>query len=137
MKSFKANQEPSSETLTKALRIFVVENHRDTLDSLKTYLESLGHIVVTAGSMNEALEKLLISKPEMLICDIGLPDGTGWELLKRANLPPHVFAVAMSGFGMSADGLRSRDVGFRHHLLKPFDLDEFDRILNEAVAAAD
>jgi CheY-like chemotaxis protein len=118
----------------KHLRIVVVENHPDTLLSLRLYFEDLGHTVVTARNVAEALEVLPGSDCEFLICDIGLPDGTGWDLLERANLPSHVFTVAMSGFGMNADSQRSRAAGYRHHLLKPFRAGELDRILDEAVA---
>ena len=68
----------------------------------------------------------------MLISDIGLPDGTGWELLQRLQLPHPIYAIAMSGFGMNADQARSRAAGFRHHLLKPFPLNELDGLLEEA-----
>ncbi len=58
----------------------------------------------------------------MLISDIGLPDGDGWELLRQvqAQSARPLFAVAMSGFGLNADHVRSKDAGYRHHLLKPF-----------------
>ena len=58
-------------------------------------------------------------------------DGT---CMARAHLPDDVFAVAMSGFGMNADSERSRQAGFRHHLLKPFKTEELDKILEEAAA---
>ena len=71
---------------------------------------------------------------DVLISDIGLPDGSGWELLPqaqaRSNRP--IFAIAMSGFGLSADHERSRQAGFRHHLLKPFRPDELNGMLQEA-----
>jgi CheY-like chemotaxis protein len=114
------------------LRIFVVENHVDTLDSLRLYLEDLGHVVTFARNMTDALEKLPDSHCQMLISDIGLPDGTGWQLLQKARLSPEIFTVAMSGFGLNADGARSRAAGFRHHLLKPFKTSELDRVLQEA-----
>jgi CheY-like chemotaxis protein len=120
-----------------SLRIFVVENHPDTLLSLRLYLEDLDHTVFTARSVAEALEKLPAANCQLLICDVGLPDGTGWDLLARAKLSPRVFAVAMSGFGMNADSRRSRDAGYRHHLLKPFKTDEIDKILTEAQETAD
>jgi CheY-like chemotaxis protein len=118
----------------KSLRILVVENHPDTLIALQLYLEDLGHAVFTAGNIAEALAQFPVVRCDVLISDIGLPDGTGWELLDRAGPMPHTFAIAMSGFGMNADSDRSRAAGFRHHLLKPFKPDELDRILWEAAA---
>jgi CheY-like chemotaxis protein len=114
------------------LRIFVVENHADTLKYLSLYLEQMGHTVLSAASMHEALGALPSARCDVLITDIGLPDGDGWELLKRAHLPSTVYAIAMSGFGMNADRAKSKAAGFRHHILKPFVPDDLDSMLEEA-----
>jgi two-component system CheB/CheR fusion protein len=116
----------------KSLRILVVENHPDTLESLKLYLEDCGHVVTTAMTVAQAAALLPELPCDMLICDIGLPDGTGWDLMNQIRPPHRVFAIAMSGFGMNADSSRSRAAGFRHHLLKPFKAAELDRMLAEA-----
>jgi CheY-like chemotaxis protein len=116
------------------LQIFIVENHEDTLKYLRMYLETLGHIVASATSMAEALEKIPQQKIDLLLSDIGLPDGSGWELLEKLPASPALFSVAMSGFGMNADRARSRTAGYRHHLIKPFMPDELDSILAEASA---
>jgi CheY-like chemotaxis protein len=121
---------------SSSLRVFVVENHADTLLSLQLYLEDLGHTVSTAGNVAEALAGLPASHCQVLICDIGLPDGTGWDLLTRAHLSQDIFTVAMSGFGMNADSQRSRAAGYRHHLIKPFKTEEIDKVLEEASALA-
>ncbi|HVK59165.1 MAG TPA: response regulator [Candidatus Kapabacteria bacterium] len=117
---------------TIPLKVFVVENHPDTLQTLKTYLEDMGHDVTTASTITQALNVLPGINCDLLLCDIGLPDGFGWELMQK--LPTKVFSVAMSGFGMNADSARSHEVGFRHHLLKPFKAAELDRIVDEAAA---
>ena len=114
------------------LRIFVVENHPDTLESLQIYLEESGHTVESAGTVADALAALPSANCDVLISDIGLPDGTGWELLQSLQLSRPIYAVAMSGFGMNADHARSRAAGFRHHVLKPFPLRELDALLEEA-----
>ena len=121
-------------TPNPSLTVFVVENHEDTLTALRYYLEDFGHHVETAQSVAEALEKLPNSRLQVLICDIGLPDGTGWELLARANLAPTVFAIATSGFGLTADSEKSIKAGFRYHLLKPFASEELEKVLAEAVS---
>jgi CheY-like chemotaxis protein len=72
---------------TRPLRIFVVDDHVDTLKWLKLYLESLDHTVLTAQTVTEALAELPSANCEVLISDIGLADGTGWELLEKARLP--------------------------------------------------
>lgn len=121
---------PASEP--SALRIFLVENHADTLKWLTLYLEQMGHHVTSAQSVSGALETLPTGAWDVFISDIGLPDGDGWELLQQANLPDDVYTIAMSGFGMNADRLRSKSVGYRHHMLKPFNPDELDGLLEEA-----
>jgi CheY-like chemotaxis protein len=120
----------------RPLRVFVVENHADTLKWLSRYLEAMGHTVASARTMAEALERLPKAVYDVLISDIGLPDGDGWELLRNVRLPHPVYAIAMSGFGMSADRLKSKAAGFRHHLLKPFVPDELDAALEEAAREA-
>ena len=117
-----------------ALRVFIVENHPDTLKYLQMYLEMMGHTVLTARTMGEALKALPCAECDALISDIGLPDGDGWELLRRVgtNLPRPLYAIAMSGFGLNADHVRSHEAGYRHHLLKPFKPAELDSMLVEA-----
>jgi two-component system CheB/CheR fusion protein len=119
-------------TLMRSMRILVVENHADTLRWLTLYLEVLGHTVTTAQTLTEAKAALSGSDCDVLISDIGLPDGTGWELLEQAQLSRPIFAIAMSGFGMNADNTRSRKAGYHHHLLKPFKVAELDKMLKEA-----
>jgi CheY-like chemotaxis protein len=116
------------------LRILVVENHGDTLKYLRLYLEHLKHVVESARTMSEALAVLAREKFDVLISDIGLPDGDGWELLRRAGALKPSYAIAMSGFGMNSDRTKSREAGYRNHLLKPFMPDDLDESLKEAVA---
>jgi len=121
-----------STTSTRPLAILVVENHPDTLKYLSVYLEQLGHTVRCATTMAEALEKLAAAPSDMLISDIGLPDGDGWQLIERAQSATPIYAIAMSGFGMGSDQSRSKAAGYRHHLLKPFTPDQLDQYLQEA-----
>jgi Response regulator containing CheY-like receiver, AAA-type ATPase, and DNA-binding domains len=102
-----------------SLRIFVVEDHKDTLDALRKYLEQSGHIVLSASSKAEALKQIPMADCHVLISDIGLPDGNGWELMQELeNFSPR-YAIAISGYGMKADREMSAEAGFRHHLVKP------------------
>jgi len=114
------------------MRIFIVENHPDTLQSFIFYLESEGHTVDSASSIAEALDAIPASGCEVVFSDIGLPDGTGWDLLAQLKTAHPIFAVAMSGFGMNADRSKSLAAGFRHHLIKPVTPDQIDAILQEA-----
>ena len=121
-----------STDVPRSVRIFVVENDADTLEHLQFYLEETGYTVLSARTMSEALEQLPVANCDVLISDLGLPDGTGWDLLSHLQLPHPIYAVAMSGFGAYADQSRSRAAGFRHHLQKPFTLESLDVVLAEA-----
>lgn len=114
------------------LRVFIVENHEDTRFLLGLLLEQLGHTVASAGTVQEALDNIPGSRSDVLISDVGLPDGNGWELLVRLGDQRPPYAVAMSGFGMSSDRERSLAAGYRHHLLKPVEPNQLERLLDEA-----
>ena len=118
------------------LRIFVVENHEDTLRWLSRYLEMLGHQVMPARTMREALEAIPGAQCDVLISDIGLPDGDGWELLRRLEARRPVYAIAMSGFGMTADRTKSLAAGYQAHILKPFEPEVLEAALAEAAREA-
>ncbi|MEO5845852.1 MAG: response regulator [Caldimonas sp.] len=119
----------------RPLRIFVVENHEDTRFLLCLLLEQLGHTVFSAPSLAAALAALPAARCEVLISDIGLPDGNGWDLMTRLGDDRPPYAIAMSGFGMSSDRQRSLGVGYRHHLLKPVEPDQLEHLLDEAADA--
>lgn len=95
-------------------------------------LESLGYVVIVAGSMRAALTIAVRSNCDVLLSDIDLPDGNGWELLSLLNLPRPMYAIAMSGYGTISDHRRSKAAGFRHHLVKPMGLEQLETILAEA-----
>jgi CheY-like chemotaxis protein len=70
---------------------------------------------------------------DVLICDIGLPDGSGWELMEKVSTYDQApFGIAMSGYGAVSDREKSLAAGFRHHLVKPFLPEDLDAILLEA-----
>ena len=116
------------------MTILVVENHPDTLTALSTLLEELGHTVTRARTIAEASIALRTNHFHVLLCDVGLPDGTGWDLMKEVADPGAIFAIAMSGFGTQLDAARSRAVGFRVHLVKPFKTVDLERALAAAAA---
>ena len=80
--------DPQAPEPPRALRIIVVENHADTLKWLSLYLEIIGHRVVGVKTVAQAHEALAKDCYDVLISDIGLPDGTGWELLQNASPNP-------------------------------------------------
>ena len=120
----------------KSLHILVVENHQDTLDAMKMFLDLSGHSTETAGTMKAALEAALESSFDLVITDIGLPDGDGWELMRQLRERGPVRAVAMSGYGWKEDLEKSRAAGFEAHLLKPLKIAELENVLRKMEQAA-
>ena len=82
--------------------------------------------------MKEALQALPDAHCDVLISDIGLPDGNGWELMQRLGENRPAYAIAMSGFGQASDRQRSLHAGYRHHLLKPVEPNQLENLLDEA-----
>lgn len=117
---------------SRALRIFVLEDNDDTRDILSQLLVVMGHEVQGAASMHEALHRLPAADPDVIISDIGLPDGDGCTFMRQVSLGHPVFAIAMSGYGTSADRERSVAAGYRAHLVKPMDIDKLEGLLDEA-----
>ena len=88
----------------------------------------------SATTLADALDELPDAECDVLISDIGLPDGNGWELMARLGDDAPRYAVAMSGFGMASDRAAQPRAGYRHHLLKPVEPNQLERLLDEAAA---
>lgn len=112
---------PPAPAPAQGYRLLLVEDHRDTLETLERLLNRRGYHVRTAASVAQALAVAENYEFDLLISDIGLPDGRGTDLLQRLEKRGgRVFrAIAMSGFGTDEDLLRSRQAGFAEHLTKP------------------
>jgi HAMP domain-containing protein/signal transduction histidine kinase/CheY-like chemotaxis protein len=116
------------------MRILLVEDHEDTNRSLTSLLRRRGYHVQSALTFRSALELSEKGKFDVLISDLGLPDGSGIDLIQKlASKPP--LGIALTGFGMEADIRKSREVGFQHHLVKPIDLNKLDALIQESAAA--
>ncbi|SKB09088.1 Response regulator receiver domain-containing protein [Prosthecobacter debontii] len=119
------------------LRIFIVEDHVETLKAVQAYLERRGHEVETATLMQEALTQWSAENFDLLLADIGLPDGDGWEMMRLLRKNPPRYAAAMSGYGTPADIAHSQSVGFKRHLVKPVRHEDLDAVVAEAQAMKD
>ena len=117
--------------------ILVVDDHHDTLRSMKLLLTRLGYQVLAAENMTEALRISQDQPFDILLSDIGLPDGSGLELIRRIRQTRNVPALALSGFGMDEDLQRSLDAGFSDHLTKPVSLDRLQSAIAELEARGD
>ncbi len=103
------------------LKILLVEDDFATRLVISRLIESkLHYIVHTAGTMKEAMDLFEKQSYDLVLSDIGLPDGSGHELLpKMLSLRPQQNAIALSGYGMPQDIEKSLSVGFKKHLIKP------------------
>jgi CheY-like chemotaxis protein len=114
------------------LRLLVVEDHTDTASMLRRLLLRRGYEVRSAESIESALKVAEEFEFDVLVSDIGLPDGTGMDLIRQlastANDRP-IRGIALSGYGMHEDLERSKAAGFTDHLTKPVDFSVLDRAL--------
>jgi PAS domain S-box-containing protein len=114
---------PSTTGVTP-MHILLVEDDEDTRETLSEALRASHYDVETADSEATALRAFEASDFDLVISDVGLPDGSGLELLpKLAKIHP-VRAIALSGYGTADDVSRSKDAGFARHLTKPITLDK-------------
>lgn len=113
----------------KALDLLLVDDHAQTLHVLSGLLRKRGHTVSTATSVQSALHLLENAKFDALISDIGLPDGSGCEIIRAAKQRQALPGIAISGFGMDEDIRRSKEAGFDHCLTKPVDFGDLETCL--------
>jgi two-component system, sensor histidine kinase len=104
--------------------VLIVEDNRDAADVLATYLRARGHFVRVAYDGGEGLSAALRERPEVVICDIGLPGMDGYELARVMRAHPALnrcLLVAITGYGEPRDRERGLQAGFQHYVVKPAD----------------
>jgi two-component system CheB/CheR fusion protein len=106
-----------------APKILVVEDHKDTSTVLRRILESAGCTVSRCATIAEAKRLAAEHEFDLVICDIGLPDGSGLDLMRHFGEAHALTGIALSGFGTQEDVAASRQAGFAVHLTKPVDLE--------------
>jgi signal transduction histidine kinase len=108
------------ENIATRLRILLVDDHFDSVRPMQLFLEAIGYKVTTAESVEAALRATMQEKFDLLVSDIGLPDGSGNDLIRQLRGKGHKLpSIALSGYGMEQDIKRSRAAGFQVHLTKP------------------
>ncbi len=113
-------------------RILVVDDNRDSAESLATLLRLIGNEVRTAHDGRQALEVAAQQQPDMVLLDIGLPELNGYEVARRLRTEPgygRAVLVALTGYGGEEDRRRSLSAGFDHHMVKPVDFDALQTLL--------
>ncbi len=111
-----------------SLQILVVDDDEDSRFYISTVLEADGASVTTVASAAEALDILPQLQPDVLVCDIGMPEEDGYTLIRKVRvLSPdqggEVPAVALTAYADSEDRIRALEAGFQSHLPKPVDPD--------------
>jgi CheY-like chemotaxis protein len=113
-------------------KVLVADDNRDAADSLALLLHISGYQVFVGHSGEEALALARRTLPHAMILDIGMPDMTGYEVARRIRVEPRgerVLLIAVTGWGQKEDKALAAAAGFNHHLTKPVDPDEVEKLL--------
>ena len=114
-------------------RILVVEDAADVRDTLRDFLELLGHEVAVAKDGLEGVALILSMRPDVALVDVGLPGIDGYEVARRVRTAAggdKLFLVALSGYGGPDAKAKAEREGFDLHMTKPVDIDELPRVVN-------
>lgn len=114
---------------TSSKSILVVEDHSDSATSLARILSREGHRVSVAASINEANALAAEQRFDVALCDLGLPDGDGCDLMRQLAQRYGLKGIALTGYGMPNDIERARTAGFSAHVLKPISFDNLLLVL--------
>lgn len=117
----------------RKLRILIVEDNRDTARTLRLLLQRYGHVVESAHNGREGVEKARSWNPDVVLCDLGLPEMDGYEVartLRSDQKTADTRLIAVSGYGQEEDRNQSGEAGFDLHLTKPVDPIELQRLLS-------
>jgi CheY-like chemotaxis protein len=117
-----------------ALSILLVEDHEPTLEVLTRLLQRLGHSVTGVKSVASAKAAAAFDGFDLLVSDLGLPDGSGLDVMRHLKDKFNGRAIALTGYGMESDVAASRGAGFTEHLIKPVDLATLDAAIRRVAA---
>ncbi|MBV8417880.1 MAG: HAMP domain-containing protein [Verrucomicrobia bacterium] len=115
-------------------RILLVDDHVDSAGPMQSFLQASGYHVTTADSVGAALQAAAQEECDLLVSDIGLPDGSGEDLMRQLrekgrDLP----GIALSGYGRPEDIERSRAAGFQVHLIKPVSPQQLQTAIDQLI----
>ena len=115
--------------LPRYRRVLVVDDHQDTCTGMKRMLERHGYQITVAHTAQEAVEKVRSQEFDLLISDIGLPDRSGYELMREVQSSKTLPGIALSGFGTEHDVNQSLAAGFSEHLTKPINFERLEEAI--------
>src|SRR6266700_1524363 len=128
----KRHRRPVSEedlAVPRHRRVLVVDDHHDTCTGMKRMLERRGYEITVAHSAEQAVEKVRTQDFDLLISDIGLPDRSGYELMREVRSSKALPGIALSGFGTEQDVSEARAAGFSEHLTKPINFERLEEAI--------
>lgn len=111
----------------------MVEDHASTAQALQKFLTTVGYKVYVAPDIASARALAKAIEFDVLLSDLRLPDGTGWDLMEELSATKQVRAIAISGHNTDTDIERSRKVGFLDHIAKPLVAEELTAAIERAV----
>ena len=121
--------------VTSDRRLLLVDDHYDTCLSMKRMLERRGYQITVAHSAEQAVEKVRTQEFDLLISDIGLPDRSGYELMRELRLNKRFPGIALSGFGSEQDVNQAREAGFAEHLTKPINFERLEKTIQSLLSS--
>jgi PAS domain S-box-containing protein len=116
--------------------LLLVEDHEDTAHVMRRVLESAGYAVAHAGSVAQARDLAHQQKFDLVISDVGLPDGTGLDLMRDLQAAHGLSGIALSGFGTEEDVSASKAAGFAEHITKPVEWERLRDAITRVLAAS-
>jgi signal transduction histidine kinase len=120
----------------KPARILLVEDNPDSSRAVTLAMQQYGYSVRNADGVDAALQAASDEPFDLVISDLGLPDGTGYDLMKQLRERHNLRGVALSGYGMEDDVQRSLDAGFSQHLTKPVEIERLDSAVRAVLDGA-
>jgi signal transduction histidine kinase len=115
-------------------RVLLVDDHHDTCLGMKRMLERRGYQITIAHSAEQAVEKVRTEEFDLLISDIGLPDRSGYDLMREVRLNKRLPGIALSGFGSEQDVNQAREAGFAEHLTKPINFERLEKTIQSLLS---
>ena len=112
-----------------SVRVLLVDDHDDTCRMMARLLRGSGYHVATANSISGSLQTADADQFDVIVSDIGLPDGSGLDLMRQLLAKRPIKGVAVSGFGHAEDIRRSKEAGFLEHLIKPVDAQQLEMVI--------
>ena len=115
-------------------RVLLVDDHYDTCIGMKRMLERHGYEITVAHTAEQAVEKVRTEEFDLLISDIGLPDRSGYDLMREVRLNNDLPGIALSGFGSEQDVNQAREAGFAEHLTKPVSFERLEKTIQSLLS---